>query len=57
MSLSRHGKEGVSSVHEITGDELVRVDRAGHGGGIRDGGLEENGEEHILVFLHRLVDL
>ena len=48
VSLTRHGKEGVPAIHEITADELVRVcgarERRGRAHLWR---LEENYEEHL----------
>ena len=57
VSFPRHGEECVTAVHHITRDEVIRIGRPRQGGGDGRGGIEEDCEEDILVFLHGLVDL
>ncbi len=55
VSLSSHGEESISAVHQITRYEAIRIGGARQGGGDRHGLVEEDREEHVFVLLHRLV--
>ena len=47
VPLSGHGQEGVTAVHEVTGDELVWVRCATDGRVAHCRGLEEDHEEYL----------
>ena len=57
VSLPGHGEEGITPVHQVTRDQVIWVVSAREGGGDGGGRVQQDGEEHVPVLLHGLVDL